>query len=68
MDETVQEILVTLYTKGGDLVYQTVLEASTRYQKAKTKFIFDPRKGLVELEQRLPMPWHAFNETPTFTV
>ena len=39
-----------------------------RYREAKTKFIFDPESGNVELEQKLPMSWHAFNETPKFEV
>lgn len=32
----------------------------------KTEFIFYPEIGLISLKQRLPMPWHAFNETPNF--
>lgn len=39
-----------------------------RYREAKTKFIFDPESGNVEWEQKLPMSWHAFNETPKFEV
>ncbi|RZF40650.1 hypothetical protein LSTR_LSTR014453 [Laodelphax striatellus] len=34
--------------------------------KPKTLFLFSPEKGFVKLEQKLPMPWHAFNETPNF--
>uniref|UniRef100_A0A8W7PWS0 Vitellogenin domain-containing protein n=1 Tax=Anopheles coluzzii TaxID=1518534 RepID=A0A8W7PWS0_ANOCL len=45
---------------------QTALEAEDHYRKAKTKFIFDPDRGVIELEQKLPMSWHAFNETPKF--
>lgn len=43
---------------------QTALETDDKYREAKTKFIFDPDVGLLELEQKLPMAWHAFNETP----
>jgi hypothetical protein len=45
---------------------QTALQADNRYREAKTKFIFDPDKGVMELQQKLPMSWHAFNETPKF--
>ncbi|CAD7080164.1 unnamed protein product [Hermetia illucens] len=45
---------------------QTALQADDRYREAKTKFIFDPDVGLIEFEQKLPMSWHAFNETPKF--
>lgn len=47
-------------------VSQTALQAENRYREAKTKFIFDPRQGLMCLEQKLPMSWHAFNQTPEF--
>jgi len=30
--------------------------------------VFDPETGIVEFEQKLPMSWHAFNETPKFEV
>uniref|UniRef100_A0A182IB32 Uncharacterized protein n=1 Tax=Anopheles arabiensis TaxID=7173 RepID=A0A182IB32_ANOAR len=45
---------------------QTALQAEDHYREAKTKFIFDPERGVMELEQKLPMSWHAFNETPKF--
>lgn len=45
---------------------QTALEMDDKYREAKTKFIFDPHAGLMKLEQKLPMAWHAFNETPIF--
>lgn len=45
---------------------QSALEADNRYRKAKTKFIFDVDDGVILLEQKLPMSWHAFNETPKF--
>ncbi|XP_035714331.1 apolipophorins isoform X2 [Folsomia candida] len=66
LDETIQEILVLLYTQGSNLYSQTVLQASARHQSAKTKFIFDSDKGIISLEQKLPMPMAAFNETPDF--
>ncbi|XP_067622386.1 uncharacterized protein Apoltp [Eurosta solidaginis] len=42
------------------------LEVADVYRVAKTKFIFDPEKGVIDFEQKLPMSWHAFNETPIF--
>lgn len=45
---------------------QTALEADSRYREAKTKFVFDPEAGLIDLEQKLPMSWHSFNSTPLF--
>ncbi|KAH8395625.1 hypothetical protein KR222_003717 [Zaprionus bogoriensis] len=42
------------------------LETADMYREAKTKFIFDPEVGVIDLEQKLPMSWHAFNETPKF--
>lgn len=45
---------------------QTALEADNKHREAKTKFVFDPDVGVIELEQKLPMSWHAFNETPKF--
>jgi len=56
------------YKNGGDLFFSTILEAGARRQKEKTKFIFDTNKGIISLEQKLPMPWKSFNETPQFEV
>lgn len=39
-----------------------------RHREAKTKFVFEPNDGIMLLEQKLPMSWHAFNETPNFKV
>lgn len=39
-----------------------------RNHKSKTLFIFDYENGIIKLENKLPMPWHAFNETPNFEV
>ncbi|XP_049547862.1 uncharacterized protein LOC125959115 [Anopheles darlingi] len=47
-------------------IAQTALQAENHYREAKTKFIFDPDNGIMELEQKLPMSWHAFNETPKY--
>lgn len=45
-------------------ITQNALEADDRYREAKTKFIFNPDIGVIELEQKLPISWHAFNDTP----
>lgn len=47
-------------------ITQNALQTEDVYREAKTKFIFDPEKGKIEWEQKLPMAWHAFNETPQF--
>ncbi|XP_070169221.1 uncharacterized protein Apoltp isoform X2 [Polyergus mexicanus] len=47
-------------------ISQTALQTESRYREAKTMFIFDPNQGLICLEQKLPMSWHAFNQTPEF--
>ncbi|KAI4492782.1 hypothetical protein M0804_002573 [Polistes exclamans] len=47
-------------------ISQSALQAESRYREAKTKFLFDPNQGLMCLEQKLPMSWHAFNQTPEF--
>ncbi|XP_063238564.1 uncharacterized protein LOC134540049 isoform X2 [Bacillus rossius redtenbacheri] len=60
-----QYAVALLHSKLTDMT-QTALQAESRYREAKTKFIFDPENGRVELEQKLPMSWHAFNETPKF--
>lgn len=47
-------------------ITQNALQTEDVYREAKTKFIFDPDQGKIEWEQKLPMAWHAFNETPLF--
>lgn len=58
--------LFTLFRNKLARFTQTALQADNMYREAKTKFIFDPDLGILELEQKLPMSWHAFNETPKF--
>ncbi|KAF5300365.1 hypothetical protein FQR65_LT00986 [Abscondita terminalis] len=59
----IERFVSLVYYKLTDLS-QTALETENRYRTAKTKFIFDPNDGIVYLEQKLPISWHAFNETP----
>lgn len=42
--------------------------SSFSQREPKTQFIFEPNDGVMILEQKLPMSWHAFNETPNFRV
>lgn len=56
--------LAYIIKKKLSKITQNALETDDRYREAKTKFIFDPDEGVIELEQKLPMSWHAFNETP----
>ncbi|GBP16851.1 Apolipophorins [Eumeta japonica] len=46
---------------------KTALQYEEEHRTPKTNFIFDPRKGEILLEQKLPMSWHAFNRTPDFS-
>ena len=47
-------------------ITNNALQTEDSYLEAKTKFMFDPEIGLLEWQQKLPMSWHAFNETPHF--
>ncbi|XP_022117827.2 uncharacterized protein LOC110995124 [Pieris rapae] len=55
-----------LYEKVTDFA-KTALQYEELHRTPKTNFIFDPHKGKILLEQKLPMSWHAFNQTPDFT-
>ncbi|VVC87836.1 unnamed protein product [Leptidea sinapis] len=55
-----------LYDKLADLA-KTALQYEEIHRTPKTNFIFDPNEGKILLEQKLPMSWHAFNQTPDFT-
>ncbi|XP_062546026.1 uncharacterized protein LOC134212310 [Armigeres subalbatus] len=65
LEKRLHQLWQIVRNKLGRLA-QTALQAENRYREAKTKFIFDPDHGIMELEQKLPMSWHAFNETPKF--
>ncbi|XP_045507000.1 apolipophorins [Colias croceus] len=55
-----------LYNKITDFA-KTALQYEELHRTPKTNFIFDPHKGNILLEQKLPMSWHAFNQTPDIT-
>jgi len=61
----IESFIRLVHSKMMD-ISQTALQAESRYREAKTLFIFDPNEGLMCLEQKLPMSWHAFNQTPEF--
>ncbi|PNF28889.1 hypothetical protein B7P43_G03854 [Cryptotermes secundus] len=63
---TRMQMAIRMIHKKVTDITQTALQVENKYREAKTKFIFDPESGNVELEQKLPMSWHAFNETPKF--
>ncbi|XP_076760898.1 apolipoprotein lipid transfer particle [Xylocopa sonorina] len=60
------EAVVRLVHSKLTEISRTALQTESRYREAKTKFIFDPNEGFMCLEQKLPMSWHAFNQTPEF--
>ncbi len=58
--------LLEILKKKLSRITQNALETEDVYREAKTKFIFDPDSGQLIWEQKLPVSWHAFNETPQF--
>mgnify|MGYP006989417296 FL=1 len=65
LEAKIQSAISLIHSKLTDGT-KSALDADIRYRKAKTKFVFDIDKGIILLEQKLPMSWHAFNETPKF--
>lgn len=65
LDKRVQQLWQIILNKITSYE-QTALQMDDKYREAKTNFIFDPNAGIMKLEQKLPMAWHAFNETPLF--
>ncbi|KAK9890371.1 hypothetical protein WA026_010464 [Henosepilachna vigintioctopunctata] len=65
VESRIQKFLALLHKKVTDYS-QTALQAENRYREAKTKFIFDPNEGQMLWEQKMPISWHAFNQTPNF--
>lgn len=65
LEKRLQLLWVIIQNKLAE-IDQTALQADDKYREAKTKFVFDPDAGLIQWEQKLPMTWHAFNETPKF--
>ncbi|CAL8109862.1 unnamed protein product [Orchesella dallaii] len=66
IDVLIPKVVLTLISKGKSIFFMTAIETASTFQQAKTKFIFDSSKGIISLEQKLPMSLAAFNETPNF--
>ncbi|XP_045454917.1 apolipophorins [Melitaea cinxia] len=64
--EGLNNVWEIIYAKVTDRA-RTALQYEELHRTPKTNFIFDPHKGEIILEQKLPMSWHAFNRTPDFT-
>ncbi|XP_025406452.1 uncharacterized protein LOC112680523 [Sipha flava] len=65
LSKKIQNFIPKLIDRVYDLTY-TAVDNEMKYHKAKTKFLCNPEKGILELEQKLPFSWHAFNETPKY--
>lgn len=63
MKKSIEQFFFSIFIN----LHQIQINYIFRRRVAKTNFIFDPREGIVLLEQKLPMPWHAFNRTPDFS-
>ncbi|XP_060537065.1 uncharacterized protein LOC132708634 isoform X2 [Cylas formicarius] len=61
----VHKLIRFIYRKLSEMTIKA-LEFENRQREAKTKFVYDPNEGVMLMEQKLPMSWHAFNETPKF--
>ncbi|ODN01102.1 Apolipophorin [Orchesella cincta] len=66
IDVLIPKVVLTLISKGKSIFFMTAIDTASNFQQAKTKFIFDSGKGIISLEQKLPMSLAAFNETPSF--
>ncbi|XP_047539341.1 uncharacterized protein LOC125072709 [Vanessa atalanta] len=64
--EALDKVWEILYAKVTSMA-KTALQYEELHRNPKTNFIFDPHKGEILLEQKLPMSWHAFNRTPDFS-
>ncbi|XP_071518164.1 uncharacterized protein [Panulirus ornatus] len=60
------DAMVFLLEHGYTIVSQTSVQASQKHILAKTSFKFSPQEGEVELMQKLPVDWHAFDHTPNW--
>ncbi|CAH1394070.1 unnamed protein product [Nezara viridula] len=65
INDKLQRVVPVLYNVITDYSH-TALENELINHGARTKFVFEPDRGKIILEQKLPMPWHAFNETPNY--
>ncbi|KAG0700405.1 Apolipophorin [Chionoecetes opilio] len=60
------DAIAFLLEHGWTIFTQTGVDASQRYIRAKTMFRCTPEKGELELVQKLPLDWHAFDHRPSW--
>ncbi|KAK9498025.1 hypothetical protein O3M35_003911 [Rhynocoris fuscipes] len=65
VEEKVQVVIPVIYNVIKNYSH-TALDNEMINHPSSTKFIFKPESGEIYLEQKLPIPWHAFNLTPNF--
>ncbi|XP_024085563.1 apolipophorins [Cimex lectularius] len=65
LNDKLESLLPILYHTVRDLM-NTALDNEIINHAARTIFIFEPDRGRIVLKQTLPIPWHAFNETPNY--
>lgn len=68
LDVVTPKFIAVLISKGQSIFFMTAIEIAAAFQQAKTKFYFEPNKGIISLEQKLPMPLASFKNTPNFRV
>lgn len=66
VNQKISDMVAMLREKGAEIASQTATDAQMRYSLQKTLFQFNPEKGSIELEQKLPFPWISLDETPLF--
>ncbi|XP_073994094.1 apolipoprotein lipid transfer particle isoform X2 [Rhodnius prolixus] len=63
VQEKVQTVIPIIYNLIRNYS-NTALDNEMINHASRTNFIFKPEAGIIFLEQKLPVPWHAFNATP----
>uniref|UniRef100_A0A1B6DM97 VWFD domain-containing protein n=1 Tax=Clastoptera arizonana TaxID=38151 RepID=A0A1B6DM97_9HEMI len=63
--DKIQKSIPFLYHQLTEVSHDAI-ENDMKNRESKTKFIFDIRSGFIHLTQKLPIPWHSFNDTPNF--
>ena len=66
VNEKLSDLIVAVRQRGSEVIYQTATDAQMRYSPQKTLFHFNPERGSIVLEQKLPMPWMNLDEMPRF--
>lgn len=66
VNDKLSDLIVAIRERGSEVIYQTATDAQMRYSPQKTLFLFNPERGSIDLEQKLPMPWISLDEMPRF--